>query len=926
MASPRTVMNVDFDWRFCMGDHADWATPEFDDSDWRILDLPHDWSIEGAYSRDNPSGTQCGFLPTGVAWYRKELVLAEVDDATRFELQVDAIYMNSEVWCNGHYLGKRPYGYISIHHELTPWLKSGRNLIAVRVDTSLQPSSRWYNGSGIYGHVNLLQTGLVRIPTWGLRVTTPAVSEGEARVEIETRVESKRSATLRVENVILSPSGENVQSVSSTCQLDGHDDTVVNQVCNVSQPQRWSPDLPALYRLRTEVWEGDTLLDEAMTTFGIRKVSVDADRGFILNGTPLKLKGVCNHHDAGLVGAAVPEKVLERRVRMLKAMGCNTIRTAHNPHLPAFYAICDRLGMMVMDEIFDGWKEKGEQDYGKLFFKEWWQRDVEDWVCRDRNHACVVMWSIGNETGIHDEHNISGFIRRFDDSRPITGGDVHSGVDVSGFNGKAEMPDFLESFKKEHPDQPVVLTEVPHTYQTRGFYRVLTWWRDINQPRFDIPSLGDKQIFFDGHMKFSSSYDNSGIRLCARSSWKRTQAHDWIMGEFRWTGFDYLGETFPGAGWPTRFWSHGIIDLCGFPKDHYYLYQSFWTSSPMVHVLPHWTHRGMDGTIIPVVAYSNCETVELFLNGVSLGVQARGDLLDFQWQVPYQPGELKAFAYRDGKVVAETVRRTAGNPVSLQLETDNAHLECDRRDIAHVTFSACDASGTLVPWANDPVHFDVRGPVRLLGFENGNHLDLTPHRVLHRDLFHGLGLGIFQATEDTGDVEITAASILGDSVFCDSTAVTIASARLALRGELESVDIALHYTLDGTEPTIDSPRAEGTIELTESATVRVLLTRDGVPAMRFVREFVRGQREPVTDPRLLLPNGKSSVEVEGFVGPFAAQLVGTWRLWRRRLQFRPDGTVVEAFRRDGRPAREDDAVAGESVTAYWWYDYPQDIF
>lgn len=924
--APRSTTALDFDWRFHPGNVAEAQAPAHDDSDWRLLDLPHDWSIEGEYAKENPAGTQCGFLPTGIAWYRKEIDLPRLRPDQRYELQFDGIYMNSEVWLNGHCLGKRPYGYISISYDLTEHLQPGRNVIAVKVDTSLQPSSRWYNGSGIYGHAKLIQTGKIHVPTRGVYITTPVIAESSADICVETKVLSDRTTPVRVESVILDPAGKAVAEVSGTCALTPETTQTAAQTTNVPSPLLWAPETPHLYTLETRIWDGDLLRDQVLTSFGIRQVECSADQGFLLNGVPTKLKGVCNHHDAGPVGAAVPDRVLERRIRILKEMGCNAIRTAHNPHLPAFYEICDRLGMMVMDEIFDGWHVKGEHDYGEQFFAEWWQRDVEDWILRDRNHPCVVMWSIGNETGIEDIHNISGFIKTFDTTRPVTGGDVHFGVDVTGFNGKAEEPGFLENFKARHPERPIVLTEVPHTYQTRGFYRTLTWWRDINRPRFDFPSLGEKQIFFDGHMKYSSSYDNSGIRICARSSWKRTSEHDWIMGEFRWTGFDYLGETFPGSGWPTRFWSHGIIDLCGFPKDHYFLYQSFWTEAPMVHLLPHWTHRGMEGVTIPVVAYSNCDTVELFLNGTPLGIRERGELWDFQWQVPYEPGELKAVARRDGQVVAETAEQTASDPVEIRLTSDNTDLAADRVDIAHLTFTAHDRDGTPVPWSNDPIHFAFSGPVRHLGFDNGNHLDLTPHRTPQRDLFHGMGLGIFQATDQEGPIEITAAGILGDDIFGESTTAAISVSRLALRGEAAPADLQVYYTTDGSDPTPASPSYESPIPLTSDTTLRALVLRDGAPILQFERTFTRGEREPVTDPRLLLPDGESSVEVDGFVGPFAKEIVGTWKLWRRRLQFRPDGTVVEAYRADGRPARGDDTAAGSCVTAYWWYDYPQDLF
>lgn len=925
--SPRAVISLDFDWKFSLGDQEGAHLESFDDSSWRKLDLPHDWSIEGEYSKDNPTSTQCGFLPSGIGWYRKEIVISEEDLEKNVEIQFDGIYMNSDIWCNGQHLGNRPYGYISIIHDISSHLKVGINHIVVKVDNSIEPSSRWYNGSGIYSSVNLVIRDRTHVPTWGMFVSTPEITSSEAKVSAVTKISSVASTEpIDLESEVRGATGEVVAKDLLSIQSLEVAGEGIQQMMSVNAPRLWSPESPYLYTMVTKVWQGGELKDELITPFGIRHIECSAKRGFILNGVPTKLKGVCNHHDAGPVGAAVPEKVIERRIRILKEMGCNAIRTAHNPLPPKFYKLCDEIGIMVMDEIFDGWKEKGENDYGKRFFSEWWQRDVEDWVSRDRNHPCVVMWSIGNETGIHDEHDISGFIKSFDSTRVVTGGDVHTGVDVSGFNGKAEMPEFLEDFKAANPDQPIVLTEVPHTYQTRGFYRVLNWWRDINQPRFEIPSLGDKQIFFDGNMKFSSSYDNSGIRLCARSSWKRTSENDWIMGEFRWTGFDYLGETFPGSGWPTRFWSHGIIDLCGFPKDHFYLYQSFWAEKPMVHLLPHWTHHGMEGTTIPVVAYSNCEKVELFLNERSLGLKERGELLDFQWQVPFEEGEIRAVAYQEGEVVAEACQRTSSCSSELRMETDNDSLACDRLDIAHVTISAHDENGTLSPRANDPVYFLMEGPVKHLGFENGNHLDLTPHRVPRRDLFHGMALGIFQSTEDNGPIVLTAASILGDDVFEESTTVQLSVNRTSLRGELKDSDFSFRYTLDGSEPDGASTLSTGPIVLKESATVKAVLFKDGAEVMRLSRDYTKGKRDPVTDPRLLLPNGESSVEVEGFVGPFAEQIVGTWRLWRRRLQFKSDGTIVEAFRADGRPARGDDPVAGTSVTAYWWYDYPLDIF
>lgn len=911
---------IDFDWRFALGDPHNAEMPEFDDSMWRILDVPHDWAIEGEYGAEHPTGMHCGFVATGIGWYRKDFDVPKDWLNQRVEIQFDAVYMNSEVWINGHYLGKRPYGYISFNYDLTDHLKPGRNVIAVRVDNSQEPSSRWYNGAGIYGHVRLASFDQVHVPTCGTYVTTPAATETEATVHIETKVIShSRNVEMRVESQILGPAGEHVTTVTSTCQVGVGCTETVTQETTVANPKRWSPDTPHLYSLCTRVLDGDIVLDETTTTFGIRHLEYNSTQGFLLNGVQTKLKGVCEHHDGGSVGAAMPDKVLVRRIQILKDMGCNAIRTAHNPRTPFFYETCDRMGMMVMDEIFDGWHKKVEYDYGSRAFDEWWRRDVEDWVVRDRNHACIVMWSIGNETGKEDKHDITGFVKTFDKTRPVTCGSMLNDTDIAGFNGGGETPGVLERYKEENPDRRIVLTEVPHTYQTRGFYRVLNWWRDSAHPerRHDIPSLGNEQIFFGGHLMYSSSYDNSGIRMCARSSWKRTKELDWIIGEFRWTGFDYLGESWVGNGYLLRFWNHGIIDLCGFPKDTYYFYQSQWRDMPMVHLLPHWTHRGMNGTEIPVVAYSSCDEVELFLNGESLGRQKRGDLLDFQWKVPYQPGELKAIAYAGGEVAAETVQQTAADPEAILLESDNLDLKVDRLDVAHLTFTVQDGNGVMVPWSNDPIHFEFSGPVLHLGFENGNIADVDPHRIKRRNVFHGMGLGIFQATDAEGTIEITAAGVLGDDLFPESTTAAITVNRISLRGALDPTEFEVHYTLDGSKPASTSPRYESTIALAETTTVNVLVLRDGQPFMEFSREFRKGEKTRFEDPRLLLPNGESSTKTAGYVGPFAEEIIGLWLMKKenRTLEFEADGEVFEHL-----------ADGSRKHVAHWWYETPNDVF
>jgi len=898
--------------------------------------VPHDWSIEGEYDQDNPTGGRGGYLPAGIGWYRRTIEIPEEWIGNRkVSILFDGVYMNSKIYLNGKEVGGRPYGYISFACDLTKDIRPGKNTLAVRIDTKLAPSSRWYTGSGIYGHVRLIATRPIYVPLWGTYVTTPKVSEEQATVVARTEVTNGTDVEqiIFVDSTMRGPGATTAPAASDRSQvkLAAGETKTVEQTFEIAQPLLWSPEEPTLYLLRTKLETAPGGPDDIYeTTFGIRSIRFDAQKGFLLNGKQVKLKGVCEHHDGGPVGAAFPDRVLERRLQILKAMGCNAIRTAHNPRTPIFYEMCDRMGIMVMDEIFDGWHRKAEHDYGARFFKDWWQRDVTDWIRRDRNHPCVVMWSIGNETGHTDKNDITGFIHQLDRTRPTTGGTIFHGVDVAGFNGPGGKPGVLEKFHAENPDRPVVLTEVPHTLQTRGHYRVRTWWRDKGAPRHNFPAYGEKQIFFDGHPRFSSAYDNCGVRISARTCWKRTAENDWISGEFRWTGFDYLGEaSFSGGKWPARIWNFGIIDLAGFPKDHYYFYQSQWVDAadlPMVHLLPHWTHPTLEeGTDIPVVAYSNCDEVELFLDSKSLGKKTRGELLDFVWKVPYRPGELRAVAYLDGKPVAASVRPTARGPNRILFSSDNFDLKPDRRDIAHVTFSVVDSNGTVVPWSNDRIDFKITGPVKLLGFENGNPVDVTPHRANHRTTFAGLGLGIFQATDENGIIELIAAGVLGRRRFEQSTTVAIDVQRCMLRGMIKAGPFKIHYTTDGSEPTLQSPVYEAPLTISETTTVRALIASAGYEIMRTEAELVRGPIEPVSDPRWAEgaddqtttgAGGMHVGPVKPYQGPFDKELIGRWREM-------PAGKTFE-FRADGVFCRIDDGK--QNPVAYWWYDFPNDTF
>lgn len=841
----RERLLLNFNWKFHLGDVPAASSVAFDDSSWRALDVPHDWSIEGDYSASNPTGDKCAWLPSGIGWYRRAIEIPDSRKDRQVTLEFEGVYMNSDVWLNGERVGGRPYGYSTFACDLTPHLKPGRNVLAVRVDNSLEPSARWYHGCGIYGHVNLIVTDPVRIAPNGVYVTTPAIKSDAATVQVRTRVVhpflDESSASLRT--TLLDAAGTVVATAETAEQrLNNTNAAVFNQTLTVKSPRLWSLSSPVLYTAVTEVLMSGKPVDAVRTTFGIRSLRFDAKEGFFLNNQPVKLLGVCEHQGGSPVGAAMPEALLERRLQQLLDMGCNAIRTSHNPQLPAFYDLCDRMGILVMDEIFDGWHKKATHDYGGRFFNDWWQRDVTDWIERDRNHPCVIFWSIGNETGKTDDHHITDLIHKLDDTRPTTGGAVIHGVDVAGFNGGI-VPDLktLEDYHAANPARPIVLTEEPHTFQTRGFYRTVNSIAKSLEPA--LPDYARPEVFSGGPAAYSSSYDNCGRRTVIRNSWQMTAARPWLMGEFRWTGFDYLGEAaWSGNQMLAREFNFGVLDLAGFPKDDFYLYQSLWTEKPMVHLLPDWTWPGLEGKTIPVVAYANADEVELFQDGKSLGRQKRSALYECGWQVPYHPGVLKAVAYRAGKAVAETTVRTAGTAAKLELTTDNAKLKADRNDLALVTTAVCDKDGVFNPHADNRIDLALIGPARWLGGENGDPVDITPQRETGRKVFNGLSRGFYAGKAGgTGPVEVVALGLLGDSYFSDSTLVTIDCERVALRGALSGPAFEIHYTTDGSAPTASSALYQQPLKLTATTTVRAAAFRDGRAVVASEAMFTKGQ-------------------------------------------------------------------------------------
>jgi beta-galactosidase len=790
-ASPpaRIRESFDFGWKFLKGDSPGAQQPDFPDSAWRSLDLPHDWSIEGPYSESEKAQ---GSLPTGIAWYRKRFRLPESYKDRTVVVEFDGIYQNSEVWINGQYLGKRPYGYIAFSYDLSPHLKPGDNVIAVKVDNSHQSNCRWYSGSGIYRHTWLLATNQVHVAYWGTFVTSPRVSKNAATVQIKTRVRNERqtSATCVLTTALLDRDGKTVQTAEATQQIASAGEYEFVQQVNVDKPRLWSVADPYLYKVRTTVSEQGRIVDEYDTPTGIREALFDADKGFLLNGERVKLNGVCLHHEAGSVGAAVPERVWERRLEILRDMGCNAIRTSHNPYAAEFMDLCDRMGFLVMDEAFDEWKVgKGQiGPYGYAnYFDEWYQRDVRDFVHRDRNHPCVVLWSAGNEIGDQSDPKGAETLRKLldvfhteDPTRLVTAGcdqiaseplsnrvrpEFLALLDVVGYNYVDRWRDRKEKYysidRAAFPQRRVIGTESGSMGGTRGDYRALF---PASAPASTAPGAA---MFRGGR----------GRDIDVEQLWRFVSTYDYVAGDFMWTGIDYLGE----SRWPGKGSSAGVIDTCGFRKDGLSFYQSQWTDKPVLHLFPHWNWKGKEGQFIPVTCYTNCDTVELFLNGKSIGLKgyafprygmedrygntgARARVprttndLHLEWDVPYEAGTLKAVGTKDGKVVTTVEVSTTGEPSAVRLTVDRAEISSDRRDVAHVTVEILDAQGRVVPTADPEVAFLVEGDGKLIGLDNGDPQSHEDFKATRRKAFNGMCLAIVQSTGKSGRIRVTATS------------------------------------------------------------------------------------------------------------------------------------------------------------------------
>ena len=757
----------DADWRFVLADSAHMADVDYNDSHWRKLSLPHDWAIEGDFYAGNPSGAGGGALPGGVGWYRKTFSIPltpSQDGGTSCFIEFDGVYMNSTVYVNGQKVGFRPYGYSSFEYDITEYLKKGENIIAVRVDNSDQPNSRWYSGCGIYRHVWLTQTEHTHVAHWGTYVTS-SLSKNNKTATFNVMVEvANKTKDTQITNILLDAGGKEVaKSNGSTLQ--------------VKNPHLWTLDNPYIYKVRTEIRVGDKIVDVYETNTGVRSFRFDPKAGFSLNSVPVKINGVCEHHDFGCLGAALNEDALHRKLVKLKAMGVNAIRSSHNPPAPELLNMCDTMGLIVMDESFDMWRRKKTQNDYARFFDEWHERDLSDLVKRDRNHPCILMWSIGNEvleqwssadadeltleqanlilnaghdasTLAHGEEmtpnalltqHLANIIKKYDKTRPITAGCnepdpknhlFKSGaIDIIGFNYHHQ---WIKDVPKNFPNKPFIMSESVSALQTRGYYMMPSdsiyvapkeWWMPYTDPSF-----------------MCSAYDNM------HASWSSTHEQTWdvvkhtpyVGGQFIWTGFDYIGEPTP-YGFPARSSYFGIIDLAGFPKDIYYMYQSEWTNKPVLHLFPHW--NWLPGQEIDMWCYyNNADEVELYVNGKSQGVRRKADshVYHVSWRVKYEPGEVKVVARKAAvkngypEIVATQTIKTAGQPDHLRLTTDYKG-----KTTTFVNVEVVDKDGNLCPWAENQVFFETTGGLEIIGVDNGSQFSMERFKDTKRKAFMG---------------------------------------------------------------------------------------------------------------------------------------------------------------------------------------------
>ncbi len=769
--TPRETILFDAGWKFHRGGADRAEQPEFDDAAWRTIDLPHDWSIEdipattSPFHRDAIGQVSAGFTIGGTGWYRKAFDVPEAQKNRRTVVQFDGVYMNPQVWINGESLGSHPYGYTSFWYDLTDKLQYGsRNVLAVKVRNEGE-NSRWYSGSGIYRHVWLRILDPVHVAQWGTSIATADVSAASAKVRVQTRVDNRTgsAATVAVTTRIVSPGGAEVGRASSDQPIGANSTSSFEQEVLVRNPALWSTESPLRYTAVSEVRSSGQLLDEVETPFGIRSVSFDAVKGFELNGKPMKLKGACFHHDHGPLGARSYDRAEERRVELLKASGFNAIRCSHNPPAPAFLDAADRLGMLVIDEAFDMWRDpKNPSDYS-AYFDEWWQKDIESMILRDRNHPSVIAWSIGNEIPGMDTPRVvetakalSAFVKKTDPTRPVLAA-------VNNLNPKKD-PFFS------------ALDIAGYNYGSGGDHR-------------------NETIFKTDHARVPSRImiQTESYPLEAFQSWMDVLDHPWLLGDFVWTAFDYIGEA--SIGW-RGYWQEqgffpwnlafcGDIDVCGWKRPQSYYRDALWKENQLsifvnsptpsfdpnprrqswskwhwFDVVADWNWKGHESRPLRVDVYSSCEEAELLLNGKPLGRKRtdRGSKFTATWEVPYEPGELKAVGYRGGKQVSSAVLKTARDVSQIAVAADRDRITADGQDLSYVTVELRDASGTRHPKAEQLLTFKVDGPGTIVGVGNANPVSLESYQRPQRKTWQGRGLVIVKAGNRPGDIRLEVSS------------------------------------------------------------------------------------------------------------------------------------------------------------------------
>ena len=787
VAQQRTETLLEKGWKFMKGDVADAMKPDFDDKQWEAVTVPHDWAIYGPFDRSHDlqevavtqnletaasvkTGRTGGLPYVGVGWYRTTF---EAPAGKLVSLVFDGAMSEARVYVNGQEVCFWPCGYNSFHCDVTPYLnkEGAKNLLAVRLENRPQ-SSRWYPGAGIYRNVRVVATEAMHVPVWGTQLTTPHVSAEYASVCLKTTVEGAGMKDVRILTQILSPEGEVVASKDNTMKINHGQPFEQNFL--VDAPRLWSPETPYLYKAVSKIYVDGQQTDEYTTRFGIRSIELVADKGFFLNGQHRKFQGVCNHHDLGPLGAAINVAALRRQLTLLKDMGCDAIRTSHNMPAPELVELCDEMGFMMMVEPFDEWDiAKCENGYHR-FFKEWAEKDMVNMLRQYRNHPSVVMWSIGNEVPTQcspEGYKVASFLQdichREDPTRPVTCGmDQVSCVLANGFAAMLDVPGlnyrthrYVESYEKL-PQNLVLGSETASTVSSRGVYK--------------FPAELKKQAIYDDHQ--SSGYD---LEACSWSNvpdedFALADDYDWTLGQFVWTGFDYLGEPSPydTDAWPSHSSVFGIIDLASLPKDRYYLYRSIWNKRDnTLHVLPHWTWPGREGENTPVFVYTNYPEAELFVNGKSYGKQRKltadearalqgKDSLWLQrryrlmWtDVPYEPGELKVVAYdNSGKKVEEKTVRTAGKPHHLEVVADRTALSADGKDLAYITVRVVDKDGNLCPADDRLVSFTVKGAGSFRAAANGDATCLDLFHLPRMHAFSGQLTAIVQSGAESGNL------------------------------------------------------------------------------------------------------------------------------------------------------------------------------